>query len=274
MIKIAFQGEKGAYSEEAAFKYWSGDLTAVPKIDFENVFTAVKSNECDYGIVPVENTLTGSIHENVDLLLNKNLFIIGEILLRVEHNLLVLPGTSINNLVRVYSHPQALSQCSEYLATLGRVSSIPALDTAGSARMIAETGESEAGAIAGKRAAAVYGLEIIASSIENNHENFTRFVILSTKRGPVCSNCKTSVVLGLEDKPGALGHCLAFFAERDINLVKLESRPVLGSPWKYNFYLDFIGDPDQDKCHDALADLENMAEYFKLLGTYPGWKDA
>ena len=271
-LQIALQGEPGAYSELAALEYYRGEIEPLPCPTFEAVFDAVESSECTYGIIPVENSLAGSIHRNYDLMLRHELFIVGEYHLRVSHCLLVLPDVAIDELVKVYSHPQALAQCEASLNRLG-VEKIVAADTAGSARFIRESGERHAGALASRRAAEVYGLKIAAENMEDNPANYTRFLIVSQVESEIDStdhqNYKTSVVFALDNKPGALFKALSVFALRDIDLTKIESRPIPGKPWEYMFYIDFIGHTGNITCQRALDHLSELSPHLRILGSYP-----
>jgi len=268
MKRVAFQGEMGAYSEVAASEFFNRDVIVIPKPSFSDVFDAVSTGETEYGIIPIENSLTGSIHENYDLLLEHDLVIIGEIKLRIVHNLMVNPGTRLEDIRRVYSHPQALSQCKDFLAQLDGVELISVYDTAGAAIRIRETGSRDEASIASEQAALDYGLEIIKSGIESNHLNFTRFLILSQSLEYEAKNSKTSIVFSAKNIPGALFKSLSVFALRDIDLYKIESRPIHGTPWEYMFYLDFNGDMRQDVIRRAINHLEEIARFIKVLGSY------
>ncbi len=269
MIKAAFQGELGAYSEIATYEYFGSDIAVVPMESFENIFSAVTKGQVDHGVIPIENSLAGSIHENYDLLLEHNLVITGEVKLRISHNLLVLPGTKIKDIRRVYSHPQALSQCKAFLQGLKGVELISVYDTAGAAKRVQKNGYREEAAVASEQAAIDYGLEVLKSGIESNHKNFTRFLILSPELEEKVENPKTSIVFALKNIPGGLFKSLSVFALRDIDLYKIESRPLPGSPWEYMFYLDFKGDIRDEVSKKAIAHLEEIARFFKFLGSYP-----
>lgn len=258
----------GAYSELAALEFFNRDITVIPKPTFAKVFEAVSGGEADHGVIPIENSLTGSIHDNYDLLLEHDLLITGEIKLRIMHNLLVNPGTRLEDIRRVYSHPQALSQCKDFLSCLEGVDLISVYDTAGAACRIKETGLHEEASIASAQAAYDYGLEILKSGIESNPKNFTRFIILSRELAEPAEDSKTSLVFSTRNIPGALFKSLSVFALRDIDLYKIESRPIPGSPWEYLFYLDFAGDIRQEVIKRALGHLEEIAGFLKFLGSY------
>ncbi|MFC1490598.1 prephenate dehydratase [Candidatus Latescibacterota bacterium] len=273
MIKVAIQGELGAYSELATCEYFGKGVKVVPKETFSEVFDAVSSGEVDHGMLPFENSLTGSIHENYDLMLDHDLVITGEIKLRIIHNLIVNKGVKLSDIKRVYSHPQALSQCKKYLTGLNNVELISVYDTAGAARDIKKSGSLEEAAVASAQAAIDYDMEILKSGIESNHMNFTRFHVLSRELNDEAPDSKTSIVFSTKNIPGGLFKSLSVFALRDLDLYKIESRPLHGTPWKYIFYLDFTGDIRQDVTKKAIADLEEIAAFFKFLGSYPIGKE-
>jgi len=273
-IIVAFQGELGAYSELAARELFPEEIGVLPQHSFEDVFEAVESGGCPYGIIPIENSLAGSIHQNYDLLLKHQLTICGEIKLRIYHTLIVLPGVRLEDIRRVYSHPQALSQCEEFLQGLEGVEAAPVYDTAGAVRMIKEKETRDAGAIASAQAAADYDLEILARGIESNHQNFTRFLLISQDEAETRPDAKTSIVFATQDIPGALFKSLAVFALRDINLLKIESRPLWGKPWEYLFYLDFEGDLREEHCGRAIEHLKEVSTFLRILGCYTKGREA
>jgi prephenate dehydratase len=266
-ITAAFQGIQGAFSEDAAIHFF-GNAETLPCSSFKDVFEVVLSGAVEYGVIPIENSFAGSINETYDLLLHYPLTIYGEIKLRVHHNLVALPGTTPDTVKTVYSHPQALAQCQEFLDTLN-VETMPLYDTAGSARKIKEDGNGSNAAIASERAAHIYGLTILASHIESNEFNYTRFCIISKNDPEPAAKNKTSLVFAAKNIPGALYHILGVFATRNINLIKLESRPSKDKPWTYVFYVDFEGHKDDALCREALAELDDMVSFIKILGSYP-----
>jgi len=273
LTSVAFQGEIGAYSELATYELFGPQVRVVPKETFEEVFLAVKNAEVDHGVIPIENSLAGSIHENYDLLLEHNLVITGEIKLRIKHNLIVNKGGDLSRIRRVYSHPQALYQCKTFLSTLTNVELVSVYDTAGAAQKIKENGSLEEAAIASAQAALDYGLEIVAAGIESNHRNYTRFYVLSRDLAEEAEDPKTSIVFATKNIPGALFKSLSVFALRDIDLYKIESRPQPGAPWEYIFYLDFDGDIRHEVTKKAINHLEEIARFLKILGSYSKGKE-
>lgn len=265
-MKVAFQGEPGAYSEEAGYGYFDKP-EMVPQESFDDVFTAVASGACASGLIPIENSLAGSIHQNYDLLLRHELHIVGEYFLRVRHCLIGFPGAEISEIKHVISHPQALGQCAGYLREMG-IKPRPVYDTAGSVKMLKSSGEKTTAAIASKRAAEIYDMQILQESIEDNPENYTRFLEITPQ--PVMPNgeAKTSIVFTLNNQPGALFKALSVFALRDIDLTKIESRPLPGKPWEYLFYVDFIGASGKEPAQNALDHLGEYALMMRMLGSY------
>jgi prephenate dehydratase len=269
-MKIAFQGEPGAYSEQATFNYF-GEVETLPCETFDDVFAAVTSGACDMGLIPIENSLAGSIHQNYDLLLRHDLHIVGEYFLRVRHCLIAFEDVEKQNIQRVISHPQALGQCAGYLRSLG-VKTEPVYDTAGSVKMLKASGERTTAAIASKRAAQLYGMKILEEGIEDNQENYTRFLAISREDKQPEGEAKTSIVFTLKNQPGALFKALSVFALRDIDLTKIESRPLAGKPWEYLFYVDFSGAVNEDTAKRALDHLGEYAVMLRVLGCYQRYK--
>lgn len=267
-VEIAFQGEIGAYSEEAAFLFFGSSSQMRPYESLEEVFKAVERGEAQFGVVPIENSLEGSISRVYDLLLDSFLMVCGEIRLRIIHCLIGSSGAGLDTIKKVYSHPQALGQCRNFLRHLN-CELIPTYDTAGSVKMIKEKGMTDSAAIAGARAAEIYGMKVLAQEIEDNTNNFTRFFILSKNDSPISGKDKTSIVFSAKDRPGVLYESLSEFASRSISLTKLESRPTRLKPWGYNFYLDFEGHRDEKSAQEALESLEKTSVFVKVLGSYP-----
>jgi prephenate dehydratase len=268
-VVVAFQGERGAYSEAAAVAYFSQAVQPLARPSFDAVFEAVTDGTADRGIIPVENSLAGSIHRNYDLLLRYDLTIVGEIQIRIAHHLIALPGVTLADLRRVYSHPQALAQCEQSLDQgLPGIERVPTYDTAGSVKMLREEAIRDGAAIASRRAAEIYNMSILRADLEDNPENYTRFLILSQKPVTPDGAAKTSIVFSMENVPGALFKCLAVFALRDIDLTKIESRPLQGKRWQYFFYIDFAGSIHDTHCHNALNHLQEITSFFRVLGSY------
>ncbi|MER2599564.1 MAG: prephenate dehydratase [Caldilineales bacterium] len=268
MSIIAFQGEHGAYSEQAARQHFGNDIVTLPCTAFEGIFAAVESGEADFGVLPVENSLAGSINRAYDLLLEHDLRAWGEILLRVRHNLLAPAGVALADIHTVRSHPQALAQCETWLNRRG-LKAVPWYDTAGSARELAADPQPGVAAIASSLAAETYGLQTLASGIEDLAWNYTRFFVVGRGEAPISGNAKTSLVFAVTHEPGSLVDCLNEFSSRGINLTKIESRPRRNRPWHYVFYLDFEGHRQDPACQQALVGLLARAAFVKLLGSYP-----
>lgn len=267
-VAVAFQGEPGAYTEEAAFRFFGKSTEGRPYESLDEVFEAVEVGDVPFAMVPVENSLEGSITRAYDLLLDSPLMICGETEMRISHCLIANEGAGLDTIKTVYSHPQALGQCRNFLNHLNS-ELVPSSDTAGSVKMIKERGLTESAAIASARAAEIYGLKIIAREIEDNPHNFTRFFVLSREDALPTGNDKTSIVFSLKHKPGALYDCLREFASRNVNLTKLESRPTRHQPWEYNFYMDFAGHHREKNIAEALEHLEEHSVFVKILGSYP-----
>lgn len=268
MPTIAFQGERGAYGEEAIWSHFGRDVEPIPCKSFRDVFAAVASGRADHGLVPVENSQAGSINEVYDLLRQHDLFVTGEVCHRVDLCLMALPGQAVTDIERVISHPVALAQCDPYLRQLG-VEVTADYDTAGSAKLIREQELSGVAAVAGAGAAEIYGLEILATRIQTVKENVTRFVALS--RSPAerrDGSQKTMLVMAVAHQPGSLYRALGAFAERGINVSKLESRPSRNRPFEYVFYADVAGHRDDPLLREALGELAGHTTFCKVLGSF------
>jgi prephenate dehydratase len=265
-MRMAYQGEPGAYSEAAALAFDPG-ATPLPCRSFEDVFLAVSDGSAARGILPMENTIGGSIHRNYDLLVEHELPIVGEVQLKVDHCLLALPGVTLGDVRVVHSHPQALAQCERFLQGLPNIEIAAVYDTAGGAKLIREQSLGHDAAIASIRAAQVFGLEVLQRGIQDYDTNITRFFVIA--RHPVTEGAdKTSIVFALPSQPGSLFRALSAFALRNIDLTKLESRPIRGRAWEYMFYADLAVPRDDLNCGRALVNLAEFARWVRTLGTY------
>lgn len=267
---VAFQGERGAYGEMAALHFFK-KARLVPLKSFREVFDSAERGDSDAAIVPVENSIEGSVNEVYDLLLEtKKLEVVGEVYQRVRHCLIANPGARKKTIKWVHSHPQALAQCREYLQK-NRMESVPAYDTAGAAKMIKEKGSTDSAAIASKRAAELYGMQILDEGIEDRRNNYTRFLVLSprkVRRQERSVNYKTSLIFSVKHVPGALFGIIGELAVRQINLTRVESRPTKETPWEYNFYVDLEGHVDEKRVKQALKAVKSKTLYLKILGSY------
>jgi prephenate dehydratase len=273
----AFQGERGAFSEEAARILLGPNVPVLPCVRFEDLFLALKDGRAAAAVVPIENTLAGSVHENYDHLLNFDFPIVAETNVRIVHSLIGLKGVPFSKVKRVFSHPVALNQCLNFFARNPQIERIPFYDTAGSVKMLVEEQLTDAAGIASSVAAEIYGARILRKSIEDDRQNFTRFFLLRTpefaRRHPVPAAAhplwKTSLVFSTRNTPGSLFRALSAFALRDLNLAKIESRPLRGKPWEYLFYVDVLGRDDTVNARNALNHLAESADFLRVLGCYP-----
>ncbi|MEO5330824.1 MAG: prephenate dehydratase [Magnetococcus sp. YQC-5] len=266
---VAFQGERGAYSEQACREYLP-DHRTIPCRTFDEVFQVVDEREADVGMIPVENSIAGVVSDSYDLLAIYQLHILGEYYLRVRHCLLGIPTARLDRLNAVYSHPQALAQCRTFIRKHGWAWHA-VYDTAGAAFDLAQRNNPEEAAIAAEICAELYDLTILARDIQDSHLNTTRFLLIVKDRPPPPKDvlCKTSLVFEVRNIPAALYKCLGGFATNGVNLTRLESRPVPGTPWSYHFYLDFEGRPEEKACKLALEELAFFTSSMKILGSYP-----
>lgn len=272
--RIAFQGEPGAFSQQAIVQLLGEAVRIEPRQRFDQVFAAVRDGEADAAVVPIENTLHGSVHENYDHLLQHDFPILGETNVRILHNLIAAPGVSFRSIRHVYSHPVALNQCLDFFARNAQIEKMPFYDTAGSVKMLMEDNPSSSGAIASALSAEIYGAKIVKRGIEDDRHNYTRFFLLAkpgAKLHPknAAKEYKTSVVFTTRNAPGSLFRALSAFALRDLNLTKIESRPLRGKPWEYLFYVDLIGRVDDPRFQNALGHLREIAGLLRVLGSYP-----
>ncbi len=275
--KASFQGERGAFSEIAAAQLLPG-AKVVPCARFEDVFKRLKDGEVTAAVVPIENTLHGSVHENYDHLLHNDLPIVAETRVRIVHNLIAAPGVRYKDIGKIYSHPVALNQCLKFFAANPGFEREIFYDTAGSVKMLMEKGLRDAAAIASVAASEIYGARILRRSIEDDRENFTRFFLLrqpdraareARKPRGGRTKWKTSLVFTTHDAPGALFRSLSALALRDLSLTKIESRPLRGKPWEYLFYVDFLGHMDDPAPRNALNHLRETSDFLRILGCYP-----
>lgn len=276
-IRAAFQGELGAFSQIAVLQLLGEDAIPVPCERFEQVFRSLTDGHVDRAVIPIENTLHGSIHENYDHLLNFKLEIIGETSVRIVHNLIAPPGVKWSQIRRVLSHPVALNQCLSFFAAHPHLDRVTHYDTAGSVKTIMAEKATDAAAIASSVAAGIYGARILKRSIEDDRQNYTRFFLLERqgkKKKPIPheGERKTSLVFTTRNTPGALFRALSAFALRDLSLAKIESRPLRGKPFEYLFYVDVLADVDDQKMQKALGHLEELADFLRVLGCYPRGK--
>jgi chorismate mutase / prephenate dehydratase len=267
-MKVTYQGETGAYSEMAVFKFFGNKVQPVPCKDFREVFESVKTSEVQNGVVPIENSIEGSVNQNYDLFMTYDLKVCGEVAIKLAHVLIANPQTKFEEIETVYSHPQALGQCRGYLEK-HKWEIIPAYDTAGSVKIIKEKQLYTAAAIASEKAADLYGMKIVARDIADNPYNYTRFLVLSHEDATPTGDDKTSIIFSAKHAPGTLYHALGEFASRNINLTRIESRPTKTTAWQYNFYLDFEGHRTEKRCAEALDALQKYATFVKILGSYP-----
>ena len=266
--RVAFQGERGAFSEEAAVKLLGEEIALVPRPTFEAAFSAIDEGLADYILAPIENSLAGSVHRSFDLLVDSRLNILAEVVIPIAHNLIAAPGAKFEELAVVESHPVALAQCEQFFIANPGLKRVVAEDTAGSVRAVVRAGDRTRAAIAGRRAAEIYGGVILREHLEDNNENYTRFLLLSASLDAAENADKLSLVFQLDHRPGALYHALEPFARRNLNLMKIESRPVHGSPWQYRFYLDLQASRRDPEVAAGLAELESLVVDLRILGSY------
>lgn len=267
MTVVAFMGEKGAYSEEAVHQRFGDEADTLPCRTFEDIFAALGEERAAKGVLPIENSLAGSLNKGNDLLLDFDYCVQGEIFLHVRHNLLALKGSE-GKIEQVRSHPQALAQCEGFLNRHG-YAAVPWYNTAGSAKDLVENPEPNVGVIAGALAAKIYGLDILQQGVEDEPYNFTRFFVVGKEEEEPAPESKTSLIFATPHIPGALFACLGEFADRDINLVRMVSRPRSNRPWQYVFYVDFEGHWQDSNCNAAIMGLLRRASFVKMLGSYP-----
>ena len=266
--RVAFQGERGAFSEEAAVKLLGEEILLVPRPTFEAAFSAITEGAADYILAPIENSLAGSVHRSFDLLVDSPLHILAEVIIPIVHNLIALPGARFDQIAVVESHPVALAQCEQFFAAHPHLKRIATEDTAGSVCNVVKSGDRTRAAIASRRAAELYGGRVLREHLEDNRENYTRFLLLSRSGALSDEADKLSLVFQLHHQPGALYHSLEPFARRHVNLMKIESRTVHGSPWQYRFYLDLQASRRDPEVAAALGELEKRVVDLRILGSY------
>ncbi len=267
-MKVAFQGEHGAYSEQAAYIFFENpSIKGVPCMYFSDVINKVEEGEAVYGILPAENTIHGAVGEVYDFLLRTKLKICGELKMRIEHCLIAKEGVKLENVERVFSHPQALGQCREFIEK-HELQVIPSHDTAGSVMMLKEENGKTA-AIASERAAKIYNMKVLLKGIETIEENYTRFLIIFKEDSPYTGNDKTSISFQTKHTPGALYKILGEFAKRNLNLTYIHSRPVAEHPWVYRMFIDFEGHKEEERVQEAFYSAGQDMLYMKVLGSYP-----
>jgi len=267
---VGFQGVPGSFSEEALIKYFGNNVISQNFEEFEDVFIAIKSGKLDYGVLPVENSSTGGISEVYELLRKYGLYITGEKCIKISHNLLGLKGSKLEDIKEVYSHPQAFEQSNVFFKNHPSLKLIPYYNTATSAEFVSKENDNTIAAVASEKAAELYNLDILKKDINYNTQNFTRFIIIG-KNAELDENCgKISVVITVPHKTGSLYNILSNFAHNNLNMMKIESKPIEGTPWEYFFYIDFEGNITNPEIKKAIAVIESSCSYFKLLGNYKG----
>jgi chorismate mutase/prephenate dehydratase len=267
-MKVTYQGETGAYSEMAVNKFFGNKADPVPCKDFKDVFESVKTGVAPNGVVPIENSLEGSVSQNYDHFLFYDLKVCGEVAVKLAHVLITNPQTKFEDITTIYSHPQALGQCRNYLEK-HKWEITPTYDTAGSVKIVKEKQLFNVAAIASEKAADLYSMKIVAHDIADNPSNYTRFLVLSHEDALPTGDDKTSIIFSSKHAPGTLYNTLGEFASRNINLTRIESRPTKTVAWQYNFYLDFEGHKTEKRCAEALQAIEKYATFVKILGSYP-----
>ena len=267
-MRVAYQGETGAYSEEAALEYFGAAIDTYACPSFDGVFAAVQAGVCEYGMVPIENSLAGNVERNYDLLYRHPVSIVGEHFLRIQHCLIAHPGVTLPELRHVISHPQGLAQCESFLQKLPNVTTEAIYNTAGGVKMVREKGDRAVGAIASRRAAEIYGLNVLVEGVEDDPLNYTRFLLIAQKRVEPRESAKTSIALKLPNLPGMLFKALSVFAVHEIDVIKIESHPLAGLLWDYVFFIDFVGSTNEP---GVLRALDALAEYslsLRVFGSY------
>lgn len=267
-MKVGFQGIKGAFSEAAIYKEFGENAGAIGYSTFEDVFEAVVNEELDYGIIPVENSIAGSVSQNYDFFLEKEVHAIKEVYQPIQHYLLGIPGSQLTDIKVALSHPMALKQCELFLKEYN-IKQLPEYDTAGAAKIVAEKKLRDHAAVASSLASEYYQLDILAENIQSNNVNVTRFLVIRKDIPKNIIREKTSIAFKTKHHPGALEECLHALSSNGINLTKIQSRPIPENPWEYVFYADFEGGTDAPRVKKALRELEDVSKYLKIIGSYP-----
>ena len=269
MTHVSFQGERGAYSEAAAKSFFDKQIETIPQTTFAETLESTSNDKSEFSVLPVENSIEGSVGESYDLLYSTSLNATGEIYHRIEHCLIGIG--SIDKIDTVYSHPQALGQCREFIEE-HNMKTIPAYDTAGSVKMVKDLNKENCACIASKEAAQIYEMPIIQENIANNLNNYTRFLILSKSNSSETGNDKTSIIFSIKHEPGSLFRIIENFHKNNVNLTKIESRPTKANTWEYNFYVDFEGHQNNSKIAEMLKKIGQDTLFLKILGSYPSAK--
>jgi prephenate dehydratase len=268
-LRVAFQGERGAFSEEAIVALLGEGVDLVARTTFEDLFSAIRDGAADLALAPLENSLAGSVHQSYDLLLESDYHIVDEVTIPIAHYLIGVPGATLDGIRVVQSHPVALAQCLGFFAKHPRIQRVASTDTAGSVREIMEKRDPTAAAIAARRATAVYGGEILLEHLEDHRENYTRFALLSPDPIVAEGANKLSLIVRVKHVSGALHSALGAFATRGVNLMKIDSRPIKGMPWNYSFYLDLEGSTSDPRVIEAFEELRHNGHEYRVLGCYP-----
>lgn len=266
MLQVAFQGERGAYSEAAAAYFFKDRIETIPYPTFYDVLESTERGESDYAVLPIENSLEGSVGESYDLLLSTKLNVVGEIYHRIRHCLIGFQ--KLEKVDTVYSHPQALGQCRKFIQS-HKLKAVPTYDTAGSVKILLELKSENAACIASKKAAEIYNVPVMREGIEDNANNYTRFLVLAKKKQEKTTNDKTSIIFSIKHLPGSLYSVLEKFNANKINLTRIESRPTKSTLWEYNFYVDFEGHESDPQVKDLLVKIKQNTLFLKVLGSYP-----
>jgi len=269
MVKVSFQGERGAYSEGAARSFFVEEIETIPLTTFKEVLESTASNNTDYSVLPIENSLEGSVGESYDLLYSTSLNAMGEIYHRIEHCL--IGNGKLEEVDTIYSHPQALGQCRDFIQN-NNMKTVPTYDTAGSVKIIKEINKTNVSCIASKTASQIYKMPVISENIANNLSNYTRFLVLSKKTSEETGNDKTSIIFSIKHEPGTLFRIIKNFNNYNVNLTKIESRPTKSENWEYNFYVDFEGHAKNLRISEMLEKIKNETLFMKILGSYPSAK--